>query len=454
MEAVTVGLDIGTTSIKAVAVDGSGRVLRRARIPHRVLVPEPQMMEHDATRAWRRGPRRALVTLGPVGAKAVAVTSMVPSLTAVDAKGRPLTPGLLYGDGRALKTEATREPGDVPSSGAEVEGFLRWTAAAAPHAHGYWPAQAVANFALGGRPAVDLAVAYISSPVFGRDGWDTEVCARCGVRPDQLPEVEMPASPVGHLDGDPDGPLLTSGSVDVWCEQLVAGAAEPGDVHVMCGTTLIVWAVGPTDVGPGPHPGLWTVPHSTPGLQMIGGASNAGGLFLDWVGRMVGRTDATDPHPANVPVWVPYPRGERTPYHDPGRRAVLADLDLTHGPAAIRQAAWEASGFVVRHHLDLGGVAARRIVATGGGTKVAGWMQALADATGLPVHVAAEPEGAARGAAFLARVAAGLERDINDARRWASTAAVLEPRPEWAGPAAARYRRFLELSGPPDQTAP
>ena len=455
MEAVTVGLDIGTTSIKAVAVDGDGHVLERVRIPHGVLVPEPRMMEHDAGRAWRRGPRRALQALAPVRAAGVAVTSMVPSMTAVDAKGRPLTPGLLYGDGRALKTktQAPPQPGEVPTSGAEVEGFLRWTAAAAPEAHGYWPAQAVANFALGGRPAVDFAVAFIASPVFGAEGWDPDICASCGVRPGQLPEVELPATAVGHLDGARDGPVLTSGSVDVWCEQMVAGATEVGDVHVICGTTLIVWAVTPAQSSSEPHPGLWTVPHSSPDLRMVGGASNAGGLFLDWAGRMTGRT-AGPPralHPTNIPVWVPYPRGERTPYHDPGRRAVLSDLDLTHGPAAVRQAAWEASGFVVRHHLDLGRVVARRIVATGGGTKVSGWMQALADTTGLPVHVAAEPEGAARGAAFLARVAAGLERDVNDAARWASTATVLEPRAEWVGPAAERYRRFLELSGPPDQ---
>ena len=453
MEAVTVGLDIGTTSIKAVAVDSAGRVRHRARIPHRVGVPEPQMLEHDAGRAWRRGPLRAMEALGPVQPAAVAVTSMVPSLTAVDAKGRPLTPGLLYGDGRASKTDgaASSARGDVPTSGAEVEGFLRWTAAAAPDAHGYWPAQAVANFALGGRPAVDFAVAFIASPVFGAEGWDPAICARCGVRPDQLPEVELPGAAVGRLGGQADGPVLTSGSVDVWCEQLVAGAAEVGDVHVICGTTLIVWAITAAS-GPEPHPGLWTVPSSSPDLRMVGGASNAGGLFLDWVGRMAGRGDGAKVDPANVPVWVPYPRGERTPYHDADRRASLTDLDLTHGPAAIRQAAWEASGYVVRHHLDLGRVPARRIIATGGGTKVPGWMQALADTTGLPVHVAAEPEGAARGAAFLARVAGGLEKDVNDARRWASTGAVVEPRSEWAGPASARYRRFLELSGPPDPT--
>ncbi|HET6963311.1 MAG TPA: FGGY-family carbohydrate kinase [Acidimicrobiales bacterium] len=454
MGAVTVGLDIGTTSIKAVAVDGDGRVLDRVRIPHDVIVPGPDMLEHDASRAWRRAPRRAVAAMRRLDPEAVAVTSMVPSLTAVDARGRPMTPGLLYGDRRATAggDGGTPAGGDVPTSGAEVEAFLRWTALRAPEAHGYWPAQAVANFALGGRPAIDFAVAYIATPVFGSEGWDPEICARSGARPGQLPEVELPGAAVGRLDGSPDGPVLTSGSVDVWCEQLVAGAAEPGDVHVICGTTLIVWAVAPVASDREPHPAVWTVPHSRAGQHLVGGASNAGGLFLDWANRLIGRSSTDRVDPANVPVWAPYPRGERTPYHDPSRRAAIDGLDLTHGPAALRQAAWEASGFVVRHHLDLGAVHARRIVATGGGTKVAGWMQALADVTGLPVHVAAEPEGAARGAAFLARLAAGLESDLNDAARWAATGSVVEPRPEWSDPTQSRYQRFLELSGPPDPT--
>ena len=112
----------------------------------------------------------------------------------------------------------------------------------------------------------------------------------------------------------------------------------------------------------------------------------------------------------------------------------------------MRRAAYEATGFVVRHHLDLAGVEAHRIVATGGGTRSRPWMQALADATGLPVEVVAVPEGAALGAAFTARVIAGLESSAGDARRWARTAARIEPDPAWSAAAAARYARFRQIT--------
>src|SRR5207237_3741558 len=103
---------------------------------------------------------------------------------------------------------------------------------------------------------------------------------------------------------------------------------------------------------------------------------NTGCLYpyrtLALAGRCLGAVD-----PKRVPVFLPYPRGERTPYHDPHRRALLHALDLTHDAAAVRRAAYEASGFAARHHLDLAATSPRRIVATGGGVRVAEWVQAL-----------------------------------------------------------------------------
>jgi xylulokinase len=140
--------------------------------------------------------------------------------------------------------------------------------------------------------------------------------------------------------------------------------------------------------------------------------------------------------------------------HDPDRRAGLDRLDLTQDAGALRRAAYEASGFVVRQLVELAAVPALRIVATGGGTRVAPWMQAIADATGLPVEVSGVPEGAALGAAFLGRVAAGLESSMTDAARWARTDRVVEPDVRWTGPMEERYQRFLELAGSTAATAP
>jgi sugar (pentulose or hexulose) kinase len=446
---ITIGIDIGTTAVKAVAADEDGDVTERVRIPHQLRVPAPDLLEHDADEAWRRGPLAALDRLAGPDAppqaggtpRAVAVAAMVPSLTAVDAAGRPVTPGLLYGDARGRVPAAADQP--LPAVGEAAE-FLRWTAAQAPDAAGYWSAPAVANHALAGEGVIDFATAATAFPLFDGTGWNPTACADCGATVEQMPRVETIGAAAGQVHGT--GAVLAIGAIDAVCEQIVAGADRDGEVLVLCGTTLIVWT---TISGARQVPGLWTIPHTVAGMSKIGGASNAGGLFLGWVDRLAGPGDPVAVDPRRVPVWSPYIRGERTPFHDPDRRAVLDALDLTHDAASVRRAAYEASGFVVRQLIELSGASVSRLVATGGGTRIQPWMQAIADATGVPVEVSAVAEGAALGAAFLGRMAAGLETSITDAARWASTEHIVEPQPAWTGAVEERYRRFLDLGDRP-----
>jgi xylulokinase len=440
MTEVTAGIDIGTSSVKAIAADGDGNVVASARVPHRFRVPTPLRFEHDADEAWRRGPQAALDALGDTVPAGVSVAAMVPSLTAVDAAGVPITPGLLYGDERGHHGARAGHPAES----GELLAFLRWTVGEAPDAAGYWPAQAVANHALAGEPVLDTTTAATAYPLFDWTGWDSQLAADVGVRPEQLPELAPTGQACGRVGGA-DGPALASGCIDAFAEQLVAGADDDGDVLIILGTTLIVWAVTSRDE---PVPDHYLIPHTAPGKMLVGGPSNAGGLFLNWVTGLVAEGEPpTDP--GRVPVWAPFPRGERVPLNDPERRAVLAGLDLTHTPGAVRRAAFEASGFVARRMLEATKVEARRIVATGGGTRVDDWVQALADATAMPVDCVAVPEGGALGSAWLARIAAGLEEPtaMPEGRRWARTGRRVEPDARWAPAVAERYEQFLDLTG-------
>ncbi len=207
---------------------------------------------------------------------------------------------------------------------------------------------------------IDFATAATAYPLFDGTGWDAEACAERGARPDQMPRVESMGAAAGQVRGG--GAALGIGAIDALCEQMVAGADGDGDVLVLCGTTLIVWTTIPEARQ---VPGLWTIPHTAAGKSQIGGASNAGGLFLGWVDRVVAPGDPAAARPGGVPVWSPYIRGERTPFHDPGRRAVLDALDLTHDAAALRRAAYEASGFVVRQLIELSGAPVARVVHRG-----------------------------------------------------------------------------------------
>src|SRR5947207_1032043 len=208
---LAVGIDIGTTSVKAVAADEDGNVVARTRVPHKLLTPEPDQLEHDAAQAWRRGPRRALASVGTDGVVAVSVTGMVPSLCAVDKKGVPRTPGLIYGDARG-RTGSSADP----SQSGETAAFLRWTVQQAPDAHGYWPAQAVANNALSGEVTVDTATAFSAYPLFDGAKWDEEKLAECGARPEQFPPAFNNGEPVGTVSMNVTGgdAVLGASSID------------------------------------------------------------------------------------------------------------------------------------------------------------------------------------------------------------------------------------------------
>jgi xylulokinase len=396
---------------------------------------------------------------------------MMPSVGAVDPDGRPVGPGLLYGDrrGRAPALSASASPsgarvGSDPTTSDEMARLAGWAAAQAPGAAGYWPAQAVANASLGGEGVIDLASAFAAGPLFRGPGWDEDVCARSGLRPGQLPRVAMFGEPIGHLrpgavggytgtlSGEEFGEVvLGAGSVDGLCEQLVAGAIEDGDVLIALGSTLVVWLCVPG--WPDEVPGLWRVPHIAAGKAMVGGASNAGGLWADWADRVLrpgpggGAPSSEVLRPADVPLWWPWAHGERVPWHDPDLRISLSGADLSHGPLALRRAALEATGFVTRYIVERAsgtGTQPRRYIVSGGGTSNPAWVQALADVLGQPVLPMATPAGAGLGAAFLARVAAGLENSIDGSNRWARWSPPVEPRPDWSEAASERYRGWAE----------
>ncbi len=453
-QAVTVGVDVGTTSVKAVAVDERGEVVARSRVPHAVMAPEPDVLRHDAKKAWRAGPRKAFAQvtaqLGDRPVAGVTTTSMVPSLTAVNRQGVPVLPGLLYGD-REGRVEGWNGGDHVmPGTMADAEGFLAWAHGEVPDAQGYWPCQAVATHALSGLPAIDSAVTASMGSLHVMGKWNAALLESLGVTEAQLPTVVPMGLAAGTLPGSDT--IVTGGTIDAFCDQIVSGASEPGDVLVIFGATLIAWVVTEEWLS---VPGLVSFPHTTPDRFLIGGPSNAGALFVDWARELLRGAPRPGPDrerlaprlgdPDRVPVWLPYVRGERTPFEDHTLRSNLYGLDIGSGAEALERSAFEASGFVVRRMLDTAGVDAKRIVASGGGSRVTAWMSAVADATGLPVDAVAVPEGAARGAAFLARLAAGLETSLDASAGWAAVGRRIEPDPVWAKATAERYARFCEL---------
>ena len=283
-----------------------------------------------------------------------------------------------------------------------------------------------------------------------------------GVAEKQMPTVVPMGQAAGTLPGS--DAVFTGGTIDALCDQIVSGAVHPGDVLVIFGATLICWAVcdewltvdGPHqlpqhDAGPLPRrrPEQRRRPLRGLGPPPAARARRAPGPDRERLEPRPGpQREQLEPRlgqPGRVPVWLPYVRGERTPFEDHTLRSNIYGLDIGSGAEALERAAYEASGFVVRRMLERAGVKPTRIVASGGGSRVTAWMAAVADATNLPVDTVAVPEGAALGAAYFARLAAGLETSLDDSTRWSAVGRTIEPDPAWVRAADVRYEKFSDL---------
>ena len=161
--------------------------------------------------------------------------------------------------------------------------MLGWAVNQQPHARGYWNCQAMATHALTSVPAVDAATAMSFGDLYTKGRWDHAALDRLGLTEDQLPVVGPMGGGIGSVPGTDTA--FAGGSIDAFCEQIVAGANRPGDVLVIFGATLIVWVVTDDWREGG---GLLSLPHTEPGLFLTGGPSNAGALFADWVHAAIG----------------------------------------------------------------------------------------------------------------------------------------------------------------------
>jgi xylulokinase len=366
----------------------------------------------------------------------------------VDASGKPLRPGVLYG----VDTRATREIADLNERYGtqaifEVGGSMLTTQAAGPkilwlrrNEPEVYAATAFFHSAsdfivlrLTGNHVMDAYTASQYNPLFDihAGGWIDRFAEEI-TDLERLPRVAWSSEVAGEVTreaaaetGLAPGTPVTVGTVDAVAEAVSVGAIHPGDLMVMYGTTAFF--ILATDAIAG-HPSMWAVNHALPGVYgMAAGMATTGALtrwFRDNFARDLGgevdgggaysalAREAAGAPPGSLGLIVlPYFSGERTPINDPEARGVICGLTLAHNRGHVYRAILEGTAYGIAHNLDAmreAGGQARRILAVGGGTKNDVWLQIVSDVSGLPQQVPAQTIGASYGDAFLAGLAAGI----------------------------------------------
>ncbi|MDQ6670947.1 MAG: FGGY-family carbohydrate kinase [Chloroflexota bacterium] len=453
MPDLVLGVDIGSSSSKAVLTDPAGRVIAMASRPHALAMPRPGWFEHDAEAVWWHDFVAVCNEIAPRAAGnivGVCVSGIGPCVLPTDELGTPLRPAILYGidtraeaEVRAL-TDRLGEDAILEQSGnlltsQSVGPKLLWLRSHEPDVWAltrrFFMAHTFIAMRLTGAYVLDHHSASQCDPLYDLRGgrWSDDLAQE--IAPGlELPRLVLPQDIIGTVSaaaavetGLSEGTPVAAGTIDAWAEALSVGVRAPGDLMLMYGTTMFMIDVVANGT---PDRRLWLTRGVAPGSFTRAAGMATSGAITDWFRDLVGapsveplvaEATAAGPGPSGLVV-LPYFAGERTPIFDPRARGLIVGLTLNHGRGQLYRGLLEGTAFGARHILEVmyGQDAARpRIRAVGGGTRSELWLQIVSDVLGLPQDVPAVTIGASFGDAQLAAASvglAGLEDDWNEVR--------------------------------------
>jgi len=447
-----IGLDIGTTAVKGIAISPDGELLASATEEYPLSTPHPGWSEQDPDDWWRA--TQACLAALPEGD--VGFSGQMHGLVVLGADDRVLRPAILWNDQRtqAQCDEIEERVGLARlielTGNRALTGFtapkLLWLREHEPAIYGeirhvLLPKDYV-RFRLTGERAIDAADASgtLLFDVAGRR-WSHEVCEALEIPLEWLPPVFESTE--------------IAGAGDQAAAALGVGIVSPGLISVVLGTSGVVFAVLPA-YAPDEQARVHVFCHAAPGSwHAMGVMLSAAGSFAWLRGVLGGEYRTLD---AEAERWepgveglqfAPYLAGERTPHADPDARGAFTGLTLRHDRGALARATLEGVAYGLRDSLELLrelGVDARAGRLSGGGSASELWSRIVASVLGIPLERTESQEGSAFGAALLAGVRSGVFADVQEAvARCVRIRDRIEPDERWVAAYEGGYANYRKL---------
>jgi xylulokinase len=449
-----IGLDVGTSGVKGIAIDQDGALLAVAEESYPLATPHPGWAEQEPD-DWFRAAQAVLARLpeGPVG-----FSGQMHGLVVLDGADAVLRPAILWNDQRTGAECAEIEQRVGLSRLISLTGNRALTGFTAPKLlwlrrhepdvyarirHILLPKDYV-RLRLTGERAIDAADASgtLLFDVAGRR-WSEEVCAAL--------EIPLEWLPPAHESTE------IAGAGDQAAAALGVGIVSPGPVSVVLGTSGVVFAALPgyaPDAEARVHVFCHAVPSTWHAMGVMLSAAGSAAWLRGMLGAELGTLEAEagrwDPGAEGL-LFAPYLAGERTPYPDPDARGAFTGLSIRHDRGALWRAMLEGVAFGLRDSLELLrelGVRPEVGRVSGGGARSDLWLRIVASVLRLPLERMESEEGSAFGAALLAGVRAGVFADAAEAAaRCVRAREVIEP--VWDYDAGyERFRRLYPTLGP------
>ncbi len=434
------GLDLGTSGVKAMLIDGDQRVVGSATGALDVSRPHPGWSEQDPA-DWIRATREAVAGLKAKhpnelsAVKGIGLSGHMHGATLVDAEDRVLRPCILWNDTRSHAEAAAldADPRFRAITGNIVfPGFtapkLAWVAKNEPEVFGkvakvLLPKDYLRLW-LTGEYLSDMSDSAGTSWLdTGARRWSAELLDATGLTEGQMPGLVEGTEQAGTLRrelagewGMAAGIVVAGGAGDNAASACGMGTVAEGQAFVSLGTSGVLFAANGSYL-PKPESAVHAFCHALPATWHQMGVILSATDALNWhsgvTGKSAGELTAelgdTLKAPGSV-TFLPYLSGERTPYNDAKIRGAFIGLGHESSRAVLTQAVLEGVTFAIRDNLEAlksAGTTIGRVTAIGGGSRSRYWLASIATALGIPVDVPADGDfGAAFGAARLGLIAA------------------------------------------------
>ncbi|RAX39892.1 xylulokinase [Rhizobium tropici] len=434
------GLDLGTSGVKAMLIDGNQKIIGSANGGLDVSRPHPGWSEQDPAH-WIRATEEAVAGLKAAHPKELAavrgigLSGQMHGATLLDADDNVLRPCILWNDTRSYHEAAAldADPRFRALTGNIVfPGFtapkLAWVAKHEPEifARVRWvllPKDYLRLWLTGEHMSEMSDSAGTSWLDTGKRKWSSELLAATNLDEKQMPTLVEGTNVAGKLRGELASKwgiggdvVVAGGAGDNAASACGMGTVSHGAAFVSLGTSGVLFAANGSYL-PKPESAVHAFCHALPNTWHQMGVILSATDALNWHSHVTGKSAAeltselgeTLKAPTSV-TFLPYLSGERTPHNDATIRGAFIGLGHESGRAVLTQAVLEGVSFAIRDNLEAlrsAGTDIARVTAIGGGSRSRYWLASIATALGVPVDLPADGDfGAAFGAARLGLIAA------------------------------------------------
>lgn len=497
MSRYLLGVDVGTTSLKAALIDEDAKLISLTSSKYKLITPTPESVQIDARSMWDafleclRTFRDDDLDLSRVAG--ISISSLCPGLVALDDNNGIVVNPIIYSDRRSteeadiiLKSVGAEKLFELTANGSMAGAFsgssMLWIKRNLPDEYSRTKYFGHLNTLLACKMTGEIGIDYSNasySNLFVTTGktkeervWSGFLCEKIGIDFDKLPPLHNSTDIIGTLRdtdlmslGIPAGTPVAMGGADTPCATLVAGVTRSGDVCESVGTTDVLTVCVDKPVF---DRGFINRCHVVPDTWIYQGAMSFTGAANEWFlkqfyGELRGlediaaaykimNHDATKAAPGSGGViFLPYMLGERSPIWDSYARGVFFGISTKTTRRDMNRSVLEGCGYGLRQMCEI----AERITgdkiecfsSIGGGAKSDVWAQIKADITGRVIRVLDIHDMAPIGAALLAGVGVGIFRDVYEASEKVDKKVYREfiPNPDFADVYSRRYVSYLNL---------